>query len=136
MSLPDYADLIRWSWQHGIPIDNSLQINPPWQVGTLLPEYVKEQTIKDLQELLDQVPGDYSAQLNNQKDPNKINTSIRNECESIIKYLQTPAPANVDELLRTCASRLDQWDKMKRINLKNYSVVLYNLLTQYGYCGA
>jgi MoaA/NifB/PqqE/SkfB family radical SAM enzyme len=136
LSLPDYADMINWAWTHGIPLDNSLLVNPPWQVGRLLPNGIKAQIIKDIQQVLDQVPGEYSAQLNNQKDPNKINTSIRNECESIIKYLQQPAPSDVDKLLTTCAEKLDQWDKLKRINLRDYSETLYNLLHQYGYHGA
>ena len=135
MSLPGYADLIEWSWNHGIPVDNSLQVNPPWQVGSLLPDHMKKKIIQDVQVILDRVPGHNSDQLNNQKDPNKINTSIRNECESIIKYAQQPAPSNTDELLQKCADRLDQWDKMKKINLKNYSVDLYDLLNKYGYCG-
>lgn len=136
LGLPDYADLIRWSWQHGIPVDNSLQVNPPWQVGMLLPDDIKQQTIQQIQQILDELPGDGAAQLNNQKDPNKINVSIRNECESIIKYLCQPRPSNTDELLITCAQKLDHWDKMKKINLKDYSIVLYDLLQRYGYQGA
>lgn len=136
LSLLDYADLIQWAWDHGIPIDNSLLVNPSWQMGILLPDDLKSQTIQNIQKILDQVPGNYSVQLNNQKDPNKINTSIRNECESIIKCLQQPAPPNANELLTVCATKLDQWDKMKRINLKNYSLVLYDLLYQFGYRGA
>ena len=135
LSLPDYAQLINWAWQQGIPIDNSLLINPRWQLGSLLPDNTKKQIIVDVQHILDQIPGEYSTQLNNQKDPNKINTSIRNECESIIKYAQHPAPDNAEQLLTTCAKNLDQWDKMKRINIKDYSVELYNLLHRYGYHG-
>ena len=136
LSLPTYADIIDWSWKHNIPMDNSLQVNPPWQVGLLLPDNIKTKIISNIQKILDQVPGDYTAQLNNQKDRNKINTSIRNECESIIKYLQQPAPSNANELLHECAVMLDQWDKMKQINIKNYSTELYELLNKYGYSGA
>ena len=136
LSLPGYAELIKWAWSHNIPVDNSLQVNPPWQQGSLLPDNIKQQIITDVQQILDQVPGDFSERLNNQKNPNKINTSIRNECESIIKYAQRPAPADADELLATCAKKLDQWDKMKRINIKNYSAELYELLNKYGYSGA
>ena len=136
LSLPDYAELIKWSFAQGIPIDNSLLVNPAQQQGILLPNDMKSKIIADIQQVLDQVPGTADAQLTNQKDPNKINASIRNECESIIKYLQQPAPANADELLAKCADTLDQWDKLKRINIKDYSIDLYNLLSRYGYYGS
>ena len=136
LSLPDYSCLIDWAWRQGIPVDNSLLVNPQWQLGSLLPDNIKQQIITNVQQILDQVPGESSAQLINQKDPNKINASIRNECESIIKYAQHPAPANADELLSACAKKLDQWDKLKRINIKNYSTELYTLLNKYGYSGA
>jgi hypothetical protein len=136
LSLPDYANMISWAWSQGIPIDNSLLVQPQWQLGTLLPNRVKAQIRQDVQQILDRIPGEAGAQLTNQKDPNKINASIRNECESIIKYTQMPAPANADELLTKCAAKLDQWDKLKKINLKDYSVELYELLNRYGYSGA
>jgi len=101
-----------------------------------LPDDIKQQTIQQIQQILDELPGNGAAQLNNQKDPNKINVSIRNECESIIKYLRQPRPSDTDELLTTCAQKLDHWDKMKKINLKDYSIVLYDLLQKYGYQGA
>jgi MoaA/NifB/PqqE/SkfB family radical SAM enzyme len=135
LSLPTYGNLIEWAWSHGIPIDNSLMINPPWQVGRLLPQHIKSETIKHIQTILDRVPGTDSAQLNNQKDPGRINISIRNECQSIIRYLEQPEPADVHDLLTTCAKRLDEWDRLKSINLRDYSLVHYNLLSQYGYCG-
>jgi MoaA/NifB/PqqE/SkfB family radical SAM enzyme len=136
LSLPDYAKLIDWAWRQGIPIDNSLLVRPQWQLGTLLPDSIKKQIIRDVQQILDKIPGEADSQLINQKDPNKINASIRNECESIIKYAQTPGPDNADELLAKCAAKLDQWDKLKSINIKNYSVELYELLNKYGYSGA
>jgi MoaA/NifB/PqqE/SkfB family radical SAM enzyme len=136
LSLPDYACLINWAWKQKIPIDNSLLSDPAWQSGLLLPDYIKTQVINDLNQLLEKIPGETFAQLSNQKDPNKIDTSIRNECESIINYLQQPQPNNAEDLLYECAKKLDQWDKMKKINIKNYSVDLYNLLRQYNYHGA
>lgn len=136
LSLPDYADLIQWALDQGIPIDNSLLVNPPWQSGLLLPKEFKDKIVEQVQKILSTLNSKADSQLLNQKDPNKINVSIRNECESIINFARTPAPDNAEELLTMCASRLDAWDKMKKINIKNYSESLYKLLGQYGYSGA
>jgi gas vesicle protein len=46
-----------------------------------------------------------------------------------------PAPTDAEQLRKTCAEKLNQWDKLKKINLKDYSVELYEFLSAYGYEG-
>jgi hypothetical protein len=132
LSLISYANLINWAKDIGIPIDNSLLVNPQWQQAVLLPDSIKQQVVADVSAILDLLP-DTSNQFNNQKNPNNISASIRNECESIISLAKQPAPKNANELRTLCASKLSEWDAMKRINLKDYSVELYNFLSEYGY---
>lgn len=132
LSLPSYANLIKWALDSNLPIDNSLLVNPAWQQAVLLPDSIKKQVIDSVTQVLNMLPPSDST-FNNQKDPNRISTSIRNECESIIKLAQIPAPADADTLRQECANKLDQWDRMKRISIKNYSVDLYDFLSEYGY---
>lgn len=132
LSLPSYAKLISWAKDIGIPIDNSLLVSPPWQQAVLLPDNIKELIVTNVGAVLSSLPV-AKNEFNNQKNANNINASIRNECESIIKLAQTPAPGNADELRKTCAEKLSQWDKMKGINIKDYSSDLYSFLSGYGY---
>jgi MoaA/NifB/PqqE/SkfB family radical SAM enzyme len=132
LSLPSYANLIRWALDSNLPIDNSLLVNPSWQQAVLLSDSIKKHVVESVSQILDTLPASDHT-FNNQKDPNKIFTSIRNECESIIKLAQTPAPGNADLLRQECANKLSQWDQLKQINLQYYSGDLYNFLSKYGY---
>jgi hypothetical protein len=132
LSLPSYANLIKWALDSNLPIDNSLLVNPAWQQAVLLPDSIKKQVINSVTQVLNMLPAS-DGTFNNQKDPNRISTSIRNECESIIKLAQIPAPSDADTLRQECANKLGQWDQMKRISIKNYSVDLYDFLSEYGY---
>lgn len=132
LSLISYANLIEWAQRIGVPIDNSLLVNPLWQQAVLLPNNIKQQVITDVTRILNKLPKDVN-QFNNQKNSNNINVSIRNECESIINLAKQPAPNNAEELRKVCATKLSQWDSLKHINIKDYSVELYNFLSEYGY---
>jgi len=132
LSLPSYANLIQWSLNMQLPMDNSVLVNPPWQQAILLPENIKTKIIDSVSALLDQLPPT-DNQFNNQKNPHNLAVSIRNECESIIKLAQKPAPNNADELRTECANKLSQWDQMKQINIRDYSIDLYNFLSEFGY---
>ena len=61
---------------------------------------------------------------------------MRNECESIINLASLPAPADADQHRKICAEKLNQWDQLKQIHLKDYSVELYEFLKEYGYHGS
>ncbi len=135
LSLPTYGNVIRWAWDAGIPIDNSMLVSPVWQQATLLSQEIKTKIIDDIGKIVVLLP-DNQAQFNNQKDPNKIDVSIRNECQGIINLARLPEPDNSNELRRLCASKLDQWDRMKNINIKSYSLDLYEFFNKYGYHGA
>jgi hypothetical protein len=132
LSLPSYANLIKWALAMELPIDNSVLVNPAWQQAVLLPQHIKTKIIHDLSQILDDLP-ESANQFNNQKDPNSIAVSIRNECNSIIQLAQKTEPKDADELRRQCAEKLSQWDQMKRISLQDYSVDLYNFLSEFGY---
>lgn len=136
LSLPDYHDLVSWAYDIGIPIDNSLLVRPLWQRGVLLPDNIKELVVNRMTSVLNRLPAITGNEFKNQKDPNKIAVSMRNECEGIIELAKTPAPADADVHLKTCAEKLSQWDQLKSINIKDYSLELYGLLKQYGYVGA
>jgi hypothetical protein len=132
LSLPSYASLISWAWNNSLPVDNSLLVGPAWLQAVLLPQSIKQTIIDDVSALLKNLPDNHSA-FNNQKDPHKIDISIRNECESIIKLAQMPEPDDVNELRKLCASKLSQWDMSKRTNIGLYSQELYDFLKEYGY---
>jgi MoaA/NifB/PqqE/SkfB family radical SAM enzyme len=132
LSLPSYASLISWAWTNSLPVDNSLLVGPAWLQAVLLPQSIKQTIINDVSAILKNLPVDHTA-FNNQKDPNKIDISIRNECEGIIKLAQLPEPDNVNELRKLCASKLSQWDMLKQTNIGLYSQELYDFLKEYGY---
>jgi hypothetical protein len=132
LSLPTYANLIEWALDLALPIDNSLLVNPQWLRAVLLPKDIKQDVARSVGSILKTLPEDDHA-FNNQKDPHKIFSSIRNECESIINLAQIPEQDNSDILIRECASKLSQWDQLKNINIKNYSVELYDFLLEFGY---
>lgn len=132
LSLPSYANLIQWAKDICIPIDNSLLVSPTWQQAALLPDSIKQSIINNLTNILTKLPVSKN-EFNNQKNTNNINSSIRNECESIINLAKTSAPNNADDLRKLCAEKLSQWDQMKGISLKDYNTELYNFLNEYGY---
>lgn len=134
LSLPTYANLIRWTSCRGLPIDNSLLVHPLWLQATLLPEDIKQNIIADLSAISAELPD--SATFINQKDSNRVTSSTRNECDSMINLCRRPAPPNADNLRRECADRLGTWDRLKNINLKNYHQGLYAFLEEYGYHGS
>lgn len=133
LSLLAYASLIEWAWQNKIPVDNSLLVAPTWLQAKLLPDSIKEKIVSSVSQLLDRLPDTHREEFNNQKDPHKIDVSIRNECESIISLARLAAPDNANELRTLCATKLSQWDKLKNTNIKFYSQDLYEFLKEYGY---
>jgi len=136
LSLPDYHNLIEWAWNIGIPIYNSLLVRPLWQRAILLPDQIKQRVASDISKFLNQLPDIKGNDFKNQKDPNRIAVTMRNECESIINLASLPAPADADQHRKICAEKLNQWDQLKQINLKDYSVELYEFLKEYGYHGS
>jgi hypothetical protein len=110
-------------------------VNPLWQQAKLLPDNLKQKVIEEVSTILNTLPTTENKEFNNQKDPHKIDISIRNECESIIGLAKVPAPTDAEQLRKTCAEKLNQWDKLKKINLKDYSKELYEFLSAYGYEG-
>lgn len=132
LSLPHYSNLINWALESSLPIDNSLLVNPAWQQAVLLPDNIKKNIVNDISLILEKLPNT-NHEFNNQKDSNRISVSIRNECESMIRLAQKPAPADADVLRRQCATKLSQWDSLKKINIKDYSLDLYDFLTEFGY---
>lgn len=135
LSLPSYANLIEYAWRLAIPIDNSLLVNPSWQRAVLLPDYLKQRIYDRLQDTLSKLPNT-PDQYNNQKDPNRIDISIKKECNSLSNLMLKPAPDDAERHRRDCARHLDQWDRLKDINLKDYDRDLYDFLVEYGYHGA
>lgn len=134
LSLPTYANLIRWTMQHKIPIDNGLLVNPLWLQAILLPDDMKQEIISDLMTISAELSD--SASFVNQKDPNRLMGSTRNECESMINLCRRPAPPNAESLRKECADKLGTWDRFKNINLGNYHEPLYAFLKEYGYHGS
>jgi hypothetical protein len=132
LSLPYYANLITWALDMGLPIDNSVLVDPVWQQAVLLPDTIKEKVISNVSAILAGLPS-ADNKFNNQKDPNNIAVSIRNECESIIKLAQKSAPTDAAQLRQECAKKLSQWDQMKKISIQDYSQDLYDFLSEYGY---
>jgi hypothetical protein len=132
LSLPYYANLITWALDMGLPIDNSVLVDPAWQQAVLLPDTIKEKVISNVSAILAGLPS-ADNKFNNQKDPNNIAVSIRNECESIIKLAQKSAPTDAAQLRKECAKKLSQWDQMKKISIQDYSQDLYDFLSEYGY---
>jgi len=132
LSLPFYANLIKWALDTKIPIDNSLLVQPNWLQAVLLPDHIKKTIVDSVSTVLESLPKD-GHEFNNQKDPTRIDTSIRNECESIIKLAQEPVPVDADLLRKKCAEKLNQWDQYKNISIKTYSIDLYNFLSEFGY---
>ena len=56
LSLPTYASLIKWCYELGIPIDNSMLVNPLWQQAKLLPDNLKQKVIQEVSAVLDTLP--------------------------------------------------------------------------------
>jgi MoaA/NifB/PqqE/SkfB family radical SAM enzyme len=133
MSLLDYDDLIIWSLSNNIPVDNSILVNLPWLRADILPYETKLEIRNRVQKLKDSITVPVTNQAPVQKDPTRIALSIINECDAIIGLTSRERPANADQLLKECASKLSQWDQMKGINLKDFSFPLYTLLSKYGY---
>lgn len=135
LSLLTYHRLIEWAYNHQLPIDNSVLVEPNWLLSNLLPVHLKEQVVKNLTSLLETFP-DTQGQYINQKDPAKIALSARNEIESILKLAKVTEPGNAGDLRKECAARLSKWDQLNKVNIRDYSLDLYKFLSEHGYCGA
>jgi hypothetical protein len=133
LSLLDYANVIKFAYSEGIPIDNQVLISPLWLRANMLEDDLKNDIIHDIEEILKSLPKLTHDHYINQKNVNLIDYSIKNECEAILKLARSPQPIDSQEQLRVCAEKLSQWDKLKNLNLKNYNLKLYNFLSKYGY---
>lgn len=133
LSLPHYSGIVSWALENKIPMDNSILVHPEWLSATLLNDTIKQSVISDMRKLLASMSIISDSEYSNQKNANFIDKSIQNECNAMIELASMPFPENGDNLLRTCADNLKQWDKLKNTNLKDYSLPLYDLLSEYGY---
>jgi hypothetical protein len=99
----------------------------------VLPDNIKKLYLLRVEQFLSKfahvdVTGDYNA-----SDPNNIDMIIKEQAIQCQTALQSPAPADVDELLRQLVQHCQRWDTVYKLNAGELYPELRAVFDQYGY---
>lgn len=119
LSINTYHNLVLWAWENKLPIQGIPLKSPSYLAINILPEYLKTLFISNLEVALNTIRNSTSQQLKQLttgRDVSRIDQLLTNECESLIKFLKEPAPADVTSQRKKLAEWLFKWDKVYNLN--------------------
>jgi MoaA/NifB/PqqE/SkfB family radical SAM enzyme len=132
LSVLRYHTLLHHALSRGIAIDASYPNRPRWMLSDLLPQDLKECTIRHLQEFANGITIN-GQKFNNTKNPNNVEITLKNEAESLIRHLRKTEPDNANELRREMAARLSEQDELHSKSVADYLPEIVDWLRIYGY---
>lgn len=132
LSILRYHTLLEHALSRRIPIDASYPHRPRWMLSDLLPDDLKDCTIRHLQEFADGIHISENR-FNNTKNPNNVELTLKNEAESLIRHLRRSAPANANDLRREMAQRLSEQDSLHEKTIADYLPEITDWLRIHGY---
>lgn len=132
LSVLRYHTLLSHALSRRIPIDASYPHRPRWMLSDLLPDDLKEYTIRHLQDFADSIEIT-EQRFNNTKNPNNVEITLKSEAESLIRHLRKPVPGNVEELRHELAARLSEQDALHKKTVADFLPEITDWLRVYGY---
>ena len=130
LSIGTYADLIQYAYDNRLIIEGIPLIRPDFMAVKVLPHDLREQmlpTFRDLEQTISSTIGFQQMQVG--RGIGSYREKLLRECQSMIRMLQEPEPANVVELRQQLVTHLMMWDKIYKMD----ALRLYPFLEDWGY---
>jgi hypothetical protein len=114
-------------------VKSNIVLNPRFLIIQILPDKIKKLYLLRVEQFLSKfdhvdVTGDYNA-----SDPHNIDMIIKEQAIQCRTALQSPAPANVDELLQQLVQNCQRWDSVYKLNAGELYPELKDIFDQHGY---
>lgn len=128
-----YDGLLRYALEHGLIVKSNLCFDPKFLHPNVLPADVKKTYLEKYNALLGElaqvdVLADYNA-----SDPHNHKIAIKEQVLMIKNILESPAPAEVESLLKELVSHCSRWDKIYKLNAKKLYPELTDVWNRYDY---
>lgn len=135
LSINSYHQLIRWALEHNLPIQGHVVSDPAYLHVSVLPTSVRQRLIPRyqnlLQDLQDRTPQERSLAFG--IDPSRIKSVLRNETQAMITLLQSPEPANAQDLRRQMIDWMIKWDREFDLDARLFYAEYADWLSEMGY---
>jgi hypothetical protein len=133
LSVGDYMDLLDYAWKEKLVVKSNIVLSPRFLNIQVLPDKIKKLYLLKVQQFLSKfehvdATGDYNA-----SDPNNIDMIIKEQAIQCQTALQSPAPADVDDLLQQFVKYCQRWDTVYKLNAKELYPELKDIFDHYGY---
>lgn len=135
LTIGTYPTLLEFCLENQLVIKSLVVMRPNYLSATILPPAVKSQYIRLYENFLQKhaltdidVSHDY-----NESDPNQIQRIIKNQVDQCCQILQSPAPADSDNLMREMISWCKRWDTVYGYDALVLYPELKELFIQHGY---
>jgi len=133
LSVGEYMDLLDYAWKEKLVVKSNIVLNPRFLAIEILPDKVKKLYLLRVKQFLSKfdhvdVTGDYNA-----SDSHNIDMIIKEQAIQCQTALQSPSPADVDELLQQLVQNCQRWDSVYKLNAGELYPELEDIFDQYGY---
>jgi len=120
LNINNYHRYILWAWNMGLPIQGIPLINPRYLQVSVLPFEFRQTLVQNYQTVKDQISPDNIVGLSTGRNVGVLGTTLRRECDAMIRMLQQPEPENVAELRVELAKWLQRWDQEFGLNAHDF----------------
>lgn len=119
LSINTYHELILWAWENKLPIISSPLLSPSYLAINVLPVNIRQLFITEINKVIDKIKNSSIQkfkQLSTSRDISRLDLELIKECESLIRFLIEPEPADVKTQRKKLAEWLFKWDEIYNLN--------------------
>lgn len=130
-----YDTLLRYCIDRGIIVKSLWVSKPDFLNPNILPDEIRQQYILNYQKLIADYhleSADYQSDYN-ESDPNQIARIIASQANQCINMLNSPKPADSEQLLKEMVAWCQRWDRVYGYNAKELYPEFSTILDRYGY---
>jgi sulfatase maturation enzyme AslB (radical SAM superfamily) len=131
LTIGSYYQLLEYALTKSLVVKALFVRDPDFLSATVLPLDVKQQYIKQYQQLAQQflcADSDYNA-----SDPNNTQIIVSQQAQACINMLSQPEPDNVEQLRQQLVDHCRKWDQIYGYNAQDIYPELAEFWNQYGY---
>jgi sulfatase maturation enzyme AslB (radical SAM superfamily) len=134
LNIHTYADLIEFAWEHKLVIQGIPLIRPDFLAIRVLPWEMRQELVPVFQSLADRISSDITfSRLRTGRGIGTLADTLSKEAASMASMLKDPEPENVESLRKELVKHLQFWDRIYKLDAREYVPDLSDWLQEIGY---
>lgn len=120
LNVNNYDQYILWAWEQQLPIQGIPLTRPAYLAINVLPAKIRQNLIPQYQQVKSVIQNQSNSikTLTNGRDLGRLDLQLANECDAIIRMLESPEPENAELLRGQLVHWMTTWDQ--EFNLDAY----------------